>query len=52
MKIFAGAPKDLADARSVIQLAGASLDLVLLHQLAQRYGQSTLGALEMLRRCW
>jgi hypothetical protein len=48
MKIFAGAPKDLADARSVIQLAGASLDLVLLRQLAQRYGQSTLGALEQM----
>ena len=48
MKIFAGAPKDLADARSMIQLAGASLDLVLLRQLAQRYGQSTLGTLEQM----
>lgn len=48
MKIFAGAPKDLADARAVIRLAGASLDLVLLRQLAQRYGQSTLEALEQM----
>ena len=48
MKIFAGAPKDLADARAVIRSPAQSLDLVLLRQLAQRYGQSTLEALEQM----
>jgi hypothetical protein len=46
MKIFAAGPKDLTDARAAIRIAGESLDLKLLRQLAQRYGRSTLAALE------
>jgi hypothetical protein len=40
----------MADARSVVQIAGKALDLTLLRQLAQRYGRSTLAALEDLLR--
>lgn len=50
MKIFAGGPVDMADARSVVQIAGKALDLALLRQLAQRYGRSTLTTLEELLR--
>jgi hypothetical protein len=51
MKIFAGSPKDMADARAALRVAGAAGDLVLLRKLAQQYGPSTLEALEgMLRQ--
>jgi hypothetical protein len=46
MKVFAGGPTDLTDARAAIRIAGESLDLVLLRRLAQHYGRSTLEALE------
>ena len=48
MKLFAGGPKDMADAHAAIRVAGGSLDLMLLRQLARRYGPSTLEALEQM----
>ena len=41
MKAFAGGPVDLADARAAIDLDRKSLDLALLHRLAQRFGRET-----------
>ncbi len=38
MKIFAGGPKDLDDARGVLGVSGEKLDLPLLKKLARRYG--------------
>lgn len=39
MKAFAGGPVDLADARAVIELDRASIDLELLRRLAQGFGR-------------
>jgi hypothetical protein len=50
MKIFAGGPKDMTDARAALRVAGAAVDLVLLRKLAQQYGPSTLEALEGMLR--
>lgn len=51
MKVFAGGPKDMTDARSALHAAGETLDLTLLRRLAPGYGQATLEALEgMLRQ--
>lgn len=50
MKIFAGGPKDMTDARCALRVAGAALDLALLRQVAQQYGPSTLEALEEILR--
>ena len=46
MKLFAGGPMDLMDARAVLEAAGPTLDLPLLRQLAGRFGRPTLEALE------
>ena len=46
MKIFAGGPHDMADARAAITAAGDRLDLPLARTLAQRFGRDvavTLG---------
>jgi hypothetical protein len=48
MKAFAGGPLDLADARAVMHVDRASLDLDLLHRLAQRFGCETVQAVEAL----
>jgi hypothetical protein len=48
MKVFAGSHKDMADALSALRVAGDAVDLVLVRRLAQRYGQSTLEALERM----
>ena len=50
MKIFAGGPVDMMDARAAIRVAGDSLDLTLLRRLAERYGRSTRDALEAMLR--
>jgi predicted nucleotidyltransferase len=48
MKAFAGGPVDLADARAVIDLDRESLDLELLHRLAQRFGRDAARAVDEL----
>lgn len=48
MKIFAGGPKDMTDARTAIRVAGADMDLELLRQSARRYGAAVLEALEKM----
>jgi len=50
MKVFAGGPQDMSDAKSAITAAGGRLDLVLLRQLAQRYGRAASASLEQLLR--
>ena len=50
MKIFAGGPADMMDARAAIRVTGDSLDLTLLRRLAERYGRSTRDALEAMLR--
>jgi hypothetical protein len=48
MKVFAGGPVDLADARTVIELDRESLDLELLRRLAQRFGRDAARVLDEL----
>ena len=48
MKIFAGSTKDVADARSALEVSSERSDLVLLQTLAQRYGAATVRSLERL----
>lgn len=48
MKVFAGGPQHLADARAALQLDRESLDLALLRRLSVRFGRSAERALEML----
>jgi len=48
MKVFAGGPQDLADARAAIQLDQEALDLKLLRRLSARFGRSAERALEAL----
>ena len=48
MKVFAGGPQDLADARSAIVAAGKSIDLLLLKRLAARFGRATAKSLDGL----
>jgi predicted nucleotidyltransferase len=48
MKAFAGGPVDLADARAIIDLDRASLNLELLRRLAQRFGRDATRALDQL----
>jgi len=50
IKLFAGGPKDLMDARAALEAAGTGLDLTLLRQLAGRFGSSTLESLEKMLR--
>ena len=48
MKVFAGGPVDLIDAKRAICAAGNSLDLDLLRRVAQRYGRDASESLERL----
>lgn len=48
MKLFAGGPQDIADAKSAIEVALEPLDLDLVRKLAVRYGANTVGSLENL----
>lgn len=48
MKLFAGGPQDLADARAALQLDRETLDLELLRRLSARFGRSTERALETM----
>jgi hypothetical protein len=48
MKVFAGGPQDLNDARAAIALDPATLDLELLRALAARFGRETASGLEAL----
>ncbi|MGC1387998.1 MAG: hypothetical protein WA807_08345 [Steroidobacteraceae bacterium] len=48
MKVFAGGPQDITDARSVLQAAGDSVDLPLLRRLAARYGRQARESLESI----
>jgi hypothetical protein len=53
MKVYAGGPQDIEDARKVIATAGDSIDLALLRRLAVQYGRtaaSSLGNLLAERR--
>ena len=47
MKVFAGGPQDLADARATLAAAGP-LDMELLRRLADRYGKDASAALDKL----
>jgi len=48
MKVFAGGPQDLADARNALEAAQEPLDLALLGQLAKRYGPEAARSLDEL----
>ena len=48
MKLFAGGPQDLSDARAALQLDQETLDLELLRRLAARFGRSAERSLESL----
>jgi hypothetical protein len=46
MKVFAGGPQDIADAKAAISAARASLDTVLLRRLAKQFGRDASELLE------
>jgi len=48
MKVFAGGPLDLVDARRAIAAAGPSLDLALTRRLARAFGRDAADALHRL----
>ena len=48
MKVFAGAPRDIRDARAALQVSGEIVDRSLLVQLAKRYGRKATKVLEDL----
>jgi hypothetical protein len=48
MKVFAGGPQDLADARHAILIAGELLDIALLRRLSRGYGRAAMTILEKL----
>jgi hypothetical protein len=48
MKVFAGGPQDIADARAAVGAAGALLDTTLLRRLAKQYGRAASELLETL----
>ena len=48
MKVFAGGPQDIADARSALEAATDSPDVDLLRRLGARYGAETARSLEGL----
>ncbi len=50
MKVFAGGPQDMSDARNAIRAGGHALDLVLVRRLAKRYGRDASEGLEALLR--
>ena len=49
MKLFAGGPQDIADAKIAIESAFEPLDLALVRKLASRYGADTVRSLEDLQ---
>ena len=52
MKVFAGGPQDLSDARRAIESDRPALDTILLRRLAKAYGGAASEALEeLLRNC-
>jgi len=48
MKLFAGGPQDLADARAALQVSSSALDVPLLDRLAAGYGRSVVRSLKEL----
>lgn len=48
MKVFAGGPRDLEDARGVMEVSGGSIDYSLLKRLAAKYGPRTMSRLNDL----
>ena len=48
MKIFAGSPQDVADARNALEVSSEPPDLALLQTLVKRYGITTARSLESL----
>jgi predicted nucleotidyltransferase len=48
MKVFAGGPQDLADARNAISIAAGSVDRALLARLTKRYGRDAVENLNKL----
>ena len=50
MKIFAGSPKDLADASGVLHVSGDQVNQALLNELVQPYGKSALRTLGSLMK--
>ncbi len=50
MKVFAGGPQDMSDARNAIRAGRQALDLVLVRRLAKRYGRDASEGLEALLR--
>ena len=48
MKMFAGGPKDLEDAKNVVAVSGENLDMTLLKRLTRQYGSQELKTLEHL----
>jgi predicted nucleotidyltransferase len=48
MKVFAGGPMDLIDARRAIAAGGESIDRELVRRLARRYGRQAVDALDRL----
>jgi hypothetical protein len=48
MKVFAGGPQDLVDARRTIAVIGEALDANLVRRLASRYGRTASETLEKL----
>jgi hypothetical protein len=50
MKLFAGGPQDIDDARRVLDIAGHNLDSVLLEQIVKQYGPSAVETLKKVYR--
>lgn len=48
MKVFAGSPQHLADARAAMNIGSQAVDLILLRRLASKYGGAAAGTLEKL----
>jgi len=48
MKVFAGGPQDMTDAKNAIAAASGSLDLILLKRLTKRYGHNAYESLRKL----
>ena len=49
MKLYAGGPVDLEDARNILSLQGDDLDMRLIEDLAARFGDDASRSLERLR---
>ncbi len=48
MKMFAGGPKDLEDAKNAVAVSGEHLDMTLLRKLTHNYGSQELKTLEQI----